>query len=229
MTRPYRCLLVDYGGVMTTSMSVSFGAFCVAAGVSPERLKDVLAAAYSVAEEAAVPASDLHDLVAGVETGRIEPEEFDRRLAEALSIGLDRPIGSANLTARLFAELRPDDRMRRAVRSARSQGVRTALISNTWGVTPPREVDGMFDTVVLSGREALRKPQPEIYLLAAQRLLVEPEACVFVDDVPANVEGARAVGMVGLLHKHPDITIPKLEELFGIPLSEATRLSSEDR
>jgi len=215
----YRGLIVDYGGVLTTSMSVSFGAFCVAAGVSPERLKDVLAAAYSVAGEASVPADDLHDLVAGVETGRIEPEEFDRRLAAALSIGLDRPIEPANLTTRLFAELRPDERMRRVVRSARSKGVRTALISNTWGVTPPADVDGMFDTVVLSGREGMRKPQPEIYLLAARRLDVEPEGCVFVDDVPLNVEGARAVGMAGVLHKDAAITIPKLEELLGVSLA----------
>ena len=215
----YRGLIVDYGGVLTTSMSVSFGAFCVAAGVSPERLKDVLAAAYSVAGEASVPADDLHDLVAGVETGRIEPEEFDRRLAAALSIGLDRPIEPANLTTRLFAELRPDERMRRVVRSARSKGVRTALISNTWGVTPPADVEGMFDTVVLSGREGMRKPQPEIYLLAARRLDVEPEGCVFVDDVPLNVEGARAVGMAGVLHKDAAITVPKLEELLGVSLA----------
>jgi len=179
----------------------------------------VLAAAYSVAGEASVPADDLHDLVAGVETGRIEPEEFDRRLAAALSIGLDRPIEPANLTTRLFAELRPDERMRRVVRSARSKGVRTALISNTWGVTPPADVDGMFDTVVLSGREGMRKPQPEIYLLAARRLDVEPEGCVFVDDVPLNVEGARAVGMAGVLHKDAAITIPKLEELLGVSLA----------
>jgi putative hydrolase of the HAD superfamily len=214
----YRGLVVDYGGVLTTSMSVSFGAFCVAAGVSPERLKDVLAAAYSVAEEAAVPANDLHDLVAGVETGRIHSEEFDRRLAAALSVGLDRPLEPADLTARLFAELRPDERMRHAVRSARSQGVRTALVSNTWGRRPPPDVDGMFDAVVLSGREGLRKPEPEIYLLAARRLGIRPEDCVFVDDVQANVDGARAVGMTAVLHKHPDITIPKLEGLLEIPL-----------
>ncbi|HEX9235428.1 MAG TPA: HAD-IA family hydrolase, partial [Actinomycetota bacterium] len=120
---------------------------------------------------------------------------------------------------RLFAELRPDERMRRVVRSARSKGVRTALISNTWGVTPPADVDGMFDTVVLSGREGMRKPQPEIYLLAARRLDVEPEGCVFVDDVPLNVEGARAVGMAGVLHKDAAITIPKLEELLGVSLA----------
>jgi putative hydrolase of the HAD superfamily len=43
--------------------------------------------------------------------------------------------------------------------------------------------------------------------------------CVFVDDIAANVDGARAIGMTGVLHRHPDITIPKLEELLAIRLS----------
>jgi FMN phosphatase YigB (HAD superfamily) len=42
---------------------------------------------------------------------------------------------------------------------------------------------------------------------------------VFVDDIAVNVEGARAVGMAGVLHRHPDLTIPKLEELLGVKLS----------
>jgi len=62
-------------------------------------------------------------------------------------------------------------------------------------------------------------PEPEIYLLAARRLGLAPDECVFVDDMLANVEGAREVGMVGMLHRHPDITIPNLEELLGISLT----------
>ncbi len=219
MSPTYRALLVDYGGVMTTSMTVSFAAFCMENGVDPSRLRDVLAAAYSISEEANVPANDVHDLVDAVETGRVDPTEFDRRLAEALSTGLDAPLEPANLTARLFEQLRPDELMRRAVARARSNGILTGLISNTWGVTPPPDVDGLFDAIVLSGREGLRKPQPQIYVLAAERLDTPPSECVFVDDVPANVEGARKVGMAAVLHKDPAITIPKLESLFGRPLS----------
>jgi hypothetical protein len=88
-------------------------------GVDPSRLRDVLAAAYSISEETNVPANDVHDLVAAVETGRVDPTEFDRRLAEALSTGLDAPLEPANLTPRLFEQLRPDELMRRAVARAR--------------------------------------------------------------------------------------------------------------
>lgn len=215
----YRALFVDYGGVMTTSMAVSFAAFCAATGIDPAMLKDVLAAAYSAADRAEAPATDLHDLVRGVETGRLDPDEFDRRLAAALSPGLEEPVDPAGLTSRLFAELRPDERMRSVVRAARRRGVVTGLISNTWGLTPPEDVDGLFDVMVLSGREGLRKPEREIYLLAAERAGLSPESSVFVDDIPTNVEGARAVGMAAVLHRDAAITVPKLEALFGFGLS----------
>lgn len=217
--RNYRALITDYGGVLTTSLAASFAAFCIETGANPECLRDALAAAYSTADAAGVPANDLHDLVAAVETGRIRPSEFDARLADSLSVGLDRPIDPANLTSRLFAMLGPDERMRRAIALAHTQGLKTGLISNTWGINPPDDTRELFDVVLLSGREGLRKPQPEIYLLAAARLRLPPEECVFVDDVPANTAGAEAVGMTGVLHRDASITIPRLEALLGLPLA----------
>ena len=81
-------------------------------------------------------------------------------------------------------------------------------------------MNSLFDEEIRSGQVGVRKPGPEIYRLAAERLGVEPEACLFVDDIPANVEGARAVGMWGLLHRDPAITVPKLESLLGVSLSD---------
>jgi epoxide hydrolase-like predicted phosphatase len=218
--RRHRALLVDYGGVLTTSMSASFAAFCLATGVNPERLKLVLAPAYrgDLVEEPG--REELDDLVAAVETGRLPVEEFNRRLAMVLSEGLERPVDAIDLAARLFGGAAPDDVMIEAVREARSQGLKTALVSNTWGLREPSPwSDELFDSVVLSGREGVRKPDPKIFHIAADRVGVHPTRCVFVDDIAANVDGARAVGMAGVLHRHPDITIPKLEELLGIKLT----------
>jgi 2-haloacid dehalogenase len=58
-----------------------------------------------------------------------------------------------------------------------------------------------FAEIVVSGREGVTKPDPEIFLLACSRLGVAPESVVFVDDSPANVAGAEAVGMTGLLFR----------------------------
>ena len=73
--------------------------------------------------------------------------------------------------------------------------------------------------MILSGEVGVRKPDPEIYLLAAERIGLAPEKCVFVDDIPVNVEGARALGMAGILHRDAAITIPKLEALLEVPLA----------
>ena len=162
------------------------------------------------------------DLVADAETGRITQEEFERRLAAALSDGLAQPLDPVDLGLRLFASLRPDPAMRSAVAAARTQGFHTVMVSNTWGPIRSEQaqrIDDLFDDVVRSDEVGVRKPDPEIYLIAAARAVAAPEACVFVDDIPVNVEGARAVGMAGVLHRHAAITIPKLEELLGVGLS----------
>jgi epoxide hydrolase-like predicted phosphatase len=214
--RRYRALLVDYGGVMTTSVSVSFAQFCTTHGVHPDHLAKLLGAAYS----GSVPEGGERNLVHAIETGEIPLEEFNRRLAELLSQGLDQPLEAAELGARLFAGSKPDPRMLEAVKAARRHGLKTGLVSNTWGPSNASEWLGdVFDAVVLSGDERVRKPQPEIYRIAAERVGVDAEACAFVDDIPANVDGARAVGMAGVLHRDAAITIPKLEQLFGFSLS----------
>ena len=213
----YRALVVDFGGVLTTSITTSLAQFCASTGVSPERLKEVLRDAYS--EEQSASAA-LGHLVADLETGRMSPDEFEPLLAEALSDGLPVPLEAKGLIGRMFASVGPDERMLAAVRAARDHGLKTAVLSNTWGrsVFFPDQFKA-FDAVVLSEHEGVRKPDPEIYVIAAKKLGEPPEACVFVDDVPRNVDGARAVGMAGVLHKDAAITIPKLEELLGVPLS----------
>src|SRR5438093_8277257 len=87
-----RALLVDYGGVLTTSVTTSFAAFCVANGINPERLRDLLGAAYAGGgiPEGAVDADAA--LIPSLETGALAAEEFDRRMAAVLSEGLAEPL-----------------------------------------------------------------------------------------------------------------------------------------
>lgn len=198
---------------MTTSIGASFAAFCLETGVDPERFKTIVAQAYG---------SDGSDgMIAQVERGTIRPREFERWLAGALSGGLATPVKSAGLRRRIFATVRPDPAMIDAVGKLHEAGAKTAVISNTWG--PPvasgaSQMRAVFDAIVRSDEVGLRKPDPEIYLLTAERLQVPPQACVFVDDLLQNVEGARAVGMHAFVHRSAGFTVPKLEELFGISL-----------
>jgi HAD superfamily hydrolase (TIGR01509 family) len=56
-------------------------------------------------------------------------------------------------------------------------------------------LDGTFEAVVCGNDVTRSKPDPEIYLLAAQRLKVPPAACVAIEDAPAGVEAAKRAGM----------------------------------
>jgi HAD superfamily hydrolase (TIGR01509 family) len=76
----------------------------------------------------------------------------------------------------------------------------------------------LFHGVVISAEVGLHKPQPEIFLLGAERAGVAAEECVFVDDLRENCEGAEAVGMTAVLHRGADTTVPELERLLGVEL-----------
>jgi putative hydrolase of the HAD superfamily len=197
-----RALLVDFGGVLTTNIWECFDAFCLDEGLPGGAVRRLF-------KEDPEALADLRLL----ETGKLVEEEFERRLGSRLGIA-----ETDGLIARMFAPLRPEERMIAAVRAAREAGRRTGLLSNSWGTSiyEPRILDKLFDAVVISGEAGLHKPQPEIFLLAAERLGVAPQDCVFVDDLRENVRGAETVGMMAVLHREPERTVARLEELLGI-------------
>jgi putative hydrolase of the HAD superfamily len=197
----FRGLLLDFGGVLTTNIWESFDAFCRDEGLAEGAVRR----AFRDDPEAV---ADLRLL----ETGEISDSEFAARFGPRL--GIEETNG---LIGRMFGGLAPQHEVIDAVRHLRGAGVRTGLISNSWGtgIYEPRVLDELFDAVVISGEVGLHKPQPEIFRLGAERLGVEPEACVFVDDLRENVAGAEAVGMTAILHRDPKATVAKLEELFS--------------
>ncbi len=70
----------------------------------------------------------------------------------------------------------------------------------------------LFDDKVLSFEVGIAKPNPKIYNLAAQRLNLAPEECLFVDDKPENVQAATSVGMPGIIYTDFDSFKHELEE-----------------
>ncbi len=198
-----KALLVDFGGVLTTDIWSSFAAFCEQRGL------DAGAAKQLFRED-----PDALATLRGLETGEVEPADFERRFAALLGTEPD------GLVEGLFAGLQPDQPMLEAVGRARGAGVPTGLISNSWVMDHyTDEIRSLFDEVVISAEVGLHKPQPEIYLLAAERLDVGPEDCVFVDDLRENCAGADAVGMTAVLHRDAAETISRVEELLGVKLA----------
>jgi epoxide hydrolase-like predicted phosphatase len=203
-----RALVVDFGGVLTTSLRDSFVAFVEKEDVDGAHLHEVLFADYGAGT-----------LVHGIETGAVTMEEFERELAARIRTSTGSAIAAEGLVKRMFAGSRADGRMIEAVRRARAAGLKTGLLSNSWGNRESYEFehfDTLFDAVVISGEVGLRKPDPEIYALAARELDVAPAACVFVDDIAANVRGAAAAGMVGVHHTETATTLHELTVLLGV-------------
>jgi epoxide hydrolase-like predicted phosphatase len=211
MTSKLTALIVDYGGVLTNSLRETMGDWMAAERIDPQRYSALMQEWLASGAEANIA----HQL----EKGTITPAEFERQFATLL-VREDGSIPDpAGLLQRMFAGFRDDDGMVGVVRRARAAGLRTALLSNSWGNQYDQQMlSELFDAAVISGEVGLRKPEPEIYRLAASRLGVQPAQCVFVDDLPPNVRGAVAVGMVGVHHLDTETTVTELEALFGLPL-----------
>src|SRR4051794_34843151 len=150
-------LLVDWGGVLTSDLFGSFRAFCEAEGLEA----DVVRHAFRRDETA-------RDLLIAFEEGRVEEDVFSAGLARALGLAPERAEGMVD---RLFAGSSLEAAMVDAVRAARAAGLRTGLVSNSWGTDryPQELLDELFDGVVLSGVEGFRKPDPRMYALGAER------------------------------------------------------------
>jgi putative hydrolase of the HAD superfamily len=198
-------LIVDYGGVLTTDVFASFRAFSEAEGLDPETVR-----------ERFLHDPEARELLVQLETGRLTEAEFEPRFAALLEVKSER------LVDRLFGGMEPDAAMVDGVRAARRAGVKTGLLSNSWGDDryDREQLAELFDAWVISGEVGLRKPDPAIYELAAERLGLPPEACVFVDDLPGNLKPARALGMATVVHRgDATATLAEVGELLGVRLT----------
>jgi putative hydrolase of the HAD superfamily len=215
-----RGLLVDWGGVLTSGLEAALRRWAELDGFDFDSYLEAVMAWLPAETRADAAAEAELNPIHALERGQIAVPDFERKLAAILVRRDGTPVPAEGLIERMFAHFEHQPAMSSLVRRARSHGIRTALLSNSWGNTYPRDTwDGMFDDVVISGEVGLRKPEPEIFLLAARRLELKPDECVFVDDLELNVDGSRAVGMTGILHTAYDETRHALETLFGVDLT----------
>jgi len=193
--------------VVTTNVWESFRAFCDAEGRDRELVKKLFR------EDPRALA-----LLRRLETGELDEDAFAAEFGPLLGLSPDRHDG---LIDRLFGGMQAEESMFEALRRARGAGIKTGLISNSWGRGRyDRSLFGeLFDGVVISGEVGLHKPQPQIFELGAERVGLPASRCVFVDDLKENCEGAEAVGMTAVLHRGADSTVPELERLLGVALA----------
>lgn len=142
----------------------------------------------------------LKGLEIGIGTGKLPPHRFYELMCKELRLnGL-----SFKEFERIYSELFSPKKDTLKLVRALSKKYAIAMLSNTneihynyWLKVLGKDVN-LFKELVLSFQAGLRKPDPKIFLEAAKRLGVEPQQCVFIDDVKEYVEAARKVGMQGI-------------------------------
>jgi putative hydrolase of the HAD superfamily len=200
----YEGLLLDFGGVVTTDFFAALGAHCERLGLSHDSFRNLVTADPNGRE-----------LYHQVERGDLSQPAFEQKIAQLLGVP---PPG---LIRGLLADLRPEPLMAEAVARARTAGIRVGVITNSWGTAPydpyaAYQLDQRFDAVVISSQVGLRKPEPAIYRLAADELAVPLGGIVFVDDIAANLQPAKELGMAVIHHVDPGRTVHDLERLLGL-------------
>lgn len=213
-----KAVISDFGGVLTTPLLGSFAAFQDETGIPPEALGKAM---QRIAE-----ADGEHPLYE-LERGRITEAAFLERLGGELVAELGHQPELHRFSEIYFDALEPNEPMIELMRRLRDRGLRMALLTNNvreweplWRSMMP--VDEVFELVVDSAFVGMRKPEPEIYELTLERLRaldglgkLTPAECLLVDDVAANVEGARALGINAVHFQTNEQAIGEIEAALG--------------
>ena len=183
-------LILDYGGVLTTSPFASFEAFCAAEGLPP----DAVQARFRDDPSARATCSP------GSRPASWRAADFEPRSPRCSGVAPER------LLRRMFGGMAPDAAMLDGVRALRRRGVRMSGCCRTRSATrrstTATRLAELFDDWVISSEVGLRKPDPAIYALAAERLGLPPAARASTSTTcRGNLKPARALGMATVLHR----------------------------
>jgi putative hydrolase of the HAD superfamily len=207
LSRRYEGLLLDFGGVITTDFFASIDDHLQRLGLPRGHFRQLVTTD---------PAG--RALYQRLERGEISQSAFESQLAALLRVEPD------GLIAGMLAGLRADQRIIQAAARARAAGILVGVITNSWGTEPidpyaSYHLNERYDAVIVSGEVGIRKPDPAVYLLAAEKLGLPAGACVLVDDVASNLPPAAELGMATIHHTDSATTVRELERVFSLDLA----------
>src|SRR4051794_30579270 len=186
-----RAVVCDFGGVLTTPLFAAFAAFQDEVGISPENLGKAMRVGLAEGED--LPLFQL-------ERGEISEDEFIERLEDGLESILDHRPHLHHFRQKFWGALHPNDEMIALMHELKAGGLKMAMLTNNvreweplWRSMLP--VDEIFEEIVDSAFVGCRKPEARIYELTLERIGARAGACVFMDDLKVNCEGAEAAGL----------------------------------
>jgi putative hydrolase of the HAD superfamily len=206
-----RAIVSDFGGVLTTPLLGSFERVQDEIQIPAESLGKALRAA---AEERGD--NPLFEL----ERGELAETEF----LDLLSAQLEPLLGHRPHLHRFrevyFDALDPNEPMIELMRELKASGLKMAMLTNNvreweplWRSMMP--VDEIFEDVVDSAFVGCRKPEGRIYRLTLERIGIPAEACLFVDDLLVNCEGAEKAGMQAVHFRDNEQAIAEIRAAVG--------------
>ena len=206
-----RAIVSDFGGVLTTPLLSSFVAVQDEIGIAPEHLGKAMRAATEKRGE-----NPLYEL----ERGELAESDFLELLADALEPLAGHRPHLHRFREVYFEALHPNHETIALMRELKAGGLKMALLTNNvkeweplWRSMLP--VDEIFEEIVDSAFVGARKPEARIYELTLERIGMPAEACLFIDDIQPNCEGAEAIGMRAVHFRDNEQAIGEIRAALG--------------
>ena len=208
-----QAVLWDFGGVLTTSPFDAFNAFEAERGIPRDFIRGINAT------------NPEHNAWARLESSTITVAQFDGEF-EVESRAAGHPIRGQAVIELLSGDLRP--RMVDVLIACKARYKIACLTNNVKSGTGPgmardseraqrmERVMALFDLVLESSKEGIRKPNPEFYLRACERLRIKPTQAVFLDDLGINLKPAKELGMTTIKVMTEDQAIAELGDVLKL-------------
>lgn len=215
MQSTIRAILWDFGGVITSSPFEAFNRYEAEHNLPRDFIRRVNAS------------NPDHNAWAQFESSRISAEDFNTAF-EIETRAAGHAIPGRVVIEMLSGEVRP--RMVEVLKRVKQRYRIACLTNNVKAGDGPgmardaekvarvKEAMALFDFVLESSKEGMRKPDPRFYLRACERLGVSPNQCVFLDDLGINLKSAKELGMTTIKVTGEAQAIVDLEKVLGMPL-----------
>lgn len=205
-------VIFDFGGVITTSPFEAFARYEAERGLPADIIRRTNAQ------------NHLENAWAKFERAEIDLDAFDGQFA-AESLALGAAVRGRDVLPLLSGDLRPEmvAALQRIKARFKTGCITNNLPNNAIGSASGRtlyvaEVMTLFDHVIESAKVGLRKPDPRIYRMMVERLGVDPQQCVYLDDLGVNLKPARDMGMTTIKVVSGEQAIADLESATGLSL-----------
>ena len=213
MSMPFKAVIWDFGGVLTSSPFEAFNVYEAERGLPKDFIRSVNARNGDT------------NAWARLERSEVTAEEFDGLfLAEAEALGHSVP--GKDVLALLAGRLRPRvvDALKACKAAAKVAcitnnapvGRGAGMVSDEARAREIADVFTLFDHVIESSKAGVRKPDPRIYQMMCEAIEVSPAHCVYLDDLGINLKPARAMGMTTIKVTSEDQLLADLSAATGL-------------